>query len=82
MSEETVKVAVRVRPFVPDRDAILFQIFDIRVARDKPQKLMNDRTQVKFLGRDQGKAARQIKAHLVAENRKGARACPVGFFQM
>jgi hypothetical protein len=40
------QVAVLVGPFVPDRDLVVAQVLDIRVAFEKPEQLVNDRAQV------------------------------------
>lgn len=62
------EVPVLIRPRVPNLDAILLQIGDIRIARDEPEKFMDDRFAVQLLGRDHGKTVREVKAHLMAEH--------------
>ncbi len=66
----------RIRPFVPDRDAVVVEIFDVGVPREEPQQLVDNRLEVQLLGRDQREALRQIEPHLVAEygQRAGAGA--------
>ena len=59
---------------------MLLEIGDIRVALQKPQKLVHDRFEMQLLGRDQRKALREIEAHLPAEDgeRSGPRAVALG----
>jgi hypothetical protein len=59
---------------------MLLEIGDIRVALEKPQKLVHDRFEVQLLGRDQRKALRKIEAHLPAEDgeRSGPRPVALG----
>ena len=52
---DSPEAAVFVRPFVPNGDAVLVQIFDIGVAAQKPKQLVNDRFEMKLFGRQQGK---------------------------
>ena len=77
---DRAEIAVLVRPFVPDADAVFLQVAHVGVAADEPQQLVNDRGQMQPLGRHQRKARREIKAHLVAEHaqRAGARAILLG----
>lgn len=72
--------ALLVRPFVPNRYAVIVQILDVRVAAQKPQELVHDRTRVKLFGRYQRKPIMQIEAHLVAENTSGSGSRPIAFF--
>jgi hypothetical protein len=58
---------------------MLIQIFDIRAAGKKPEKLVNDGLQVDFLRRDERETLFQIKTHLATERTNRTRACPVGF---
>lgn len=74
------EVAFGIGPFVPDRDAIVFQVSGVGRAGQEPDQFMNDRFQVQLLGGDQREAFLQIEAHLVAEYRTGAGAGAVGFF--
>ena len=61
-------------PLIPDRDAVVFQILSIGVPVQKPQQLVNDRTQMAFFGGDQGKARAQVETHLIAKHTHGARS--------
>ena len=74
MAIDRPKLAVRVRPFVPDADAVLLQPAHIGVAAQEPQQLVDDRLGEQLLGGDQRKPVRQIEAHLVTEHRKRAGA--------
>src|SRR5437868_2794619 len=68
------QLAGRIRPFVPDGDAMLLQPMHIGFAAQEPQQLIDDGFEVDFLGRDQGKAFGEVEAHLMAENRARASA--------
>ena len=75
------ELAFSVRPFVPDRDAVLVQIFNVRVAAQKPEQLVNDRFDVQLLCRQQRKSRTiwpQIETRLRAEDRQGAGASAIG----
>src|SRR5205085_10718639 len=65
---DRAEVAVCVCPFVPDRDLVLVQPRNVRVAAQKPQQLVDDRAQVNFLRRQQRKASAEIEAQLMAED--------------
>src|SRR3546814_2261942 len=58
------EIDVRVRPFVPDANAVLLQIPDVRVALQEPQQLVDDRLDVQLLGREQRETLGQVEAHL------------------
>src|SRR5256885_13362576 len=73
-------LAALVGPFVPDRDAMLVEIFDVGVAGEEPEQLVDDRLEMQLLGRDERKASAEIEAHLMAEDRQGAGAGAVVFF--
>jgi hypothetical protein len=64
---------------VPDRDAVLLQVRDVRGAGEEPDQLMDDRFQVQLLRRHQGEPVLQVEAHLVAEHGPGAGAGAVRF---
>src|SRR5271167_3536906 len=66
------EVAVRVGPLVPDRDAVIVEIFDVCIAGKKPKQFIDDRLDVQLLGRRERKTPAQIESHLVAEDRKRA----------
>src|SRR5437764_11988594 len=67
------KVAVRVGPLVPDRHAVRVQRANVRFTPQKPQQLVDDRLCVDLLRSQQWKAAAEIAAHLIAENRQRPR---------
>jgi hypothetical protein len=56
------------------------QIFDVGVAPEKPQQLVDDRLERQLLGRQHRKTRPQIEAHLVTEYRNRPRAGAVRFF--
>ncbi len=71
------EISVFVGPFVPNRDAVFVEIFDVGVAAQKPEQLVNDRLDVQLLGGEQRKSRTvrpQIEPRLRAEDRKRARA--------
>ena len=74
----TAEIAVLVRPFVPNRHAVLVEIFDVRVAAQKPEQLVDDGFEVNLLGRDERETVLQGKTHLRAEHGIRARAGAVG----
>ena len=73
------EIAIDVRPFVPDADAVALQVGDVGVARQEPQQLVQDRLHVQLLGRHQRKAIGEVEAHLMAEHAQRACARAVGF---
>ncbi len=68
------EIAIFIGPFIPDTHAIFLEIADVGIARQKPQKFMNDGFHMQFLGGEDGKALRQIETHLMAENTVSADA--------
>ena len=74
MAVHRAEVAVFIGPFVPDRDAVFLQVFDVGVALQKPQQFVDDGAQVAFLGGDEREAFGEVEAHLVAKHREGAGA--------
>ena len=72
------QISVRVRPFVPDRHAVFVEPFDVRVAAQKPEQLVDDGLGVNLLRGKQRKRFAQRTADLRAENGKRARAGAVG----
>src|SRR5258705_4013011 len=71
---DRAQLAVRIRPFVPDRDAMLAQSGDVGVAAPDTQQLRHHGAHVDLLGGDQREAAGEIEVHLVAKHRQGAGA--------
>ncbi len=71
------QIAILVGPLIPDADTVLFQIGGIGVAIEEPEQLVNDGTQVTFLGGDQRETLRQIEAHLMAEQGDGTSTSPI-----
>ena len=47
------QISAVIRPLIPDRHLILTKVGDIGVPLQKPKQLVDDRTHMKFLGRDQ-----------------------------
>ena len=65
---DRAELAVRIRPFVPDRDAVLLQPADVRLAAQEPEQLVRDGREVHLLRRHEREALGQVEAHLVAEH--------------
>ena len=75
---DAAEAAVPVRPFVPDRHAMLVEPFHVRVASQKPEQLVDDGLGVDLLGGEQRKRFAQRTADLRAEDGERARARAVG----
>ena len=73
------EVAVSVSPFIPNRNFMVVQIFDVCVAGNEPQQLINYRLQMYFFRSDKREAFREAKPHLMPENADGSGACTVAF---
>ena len=61
-----------IRPLVPNRDAVLIQIFDVGIATQKPEQLIDNRFDVELFGREKRKsrtARPQIESRLRPEDR-------------
>ena len=71
---DRTELAVLVGPLVPDPHAVVVEIFDVGVAGEEPEQLVDDRLEVQLLGRHQRKAFGQVEAHLMAEHRQRAGA--------
>ena len=73
---DAAQAAVLVRPFVPNRHAVLVEIFDVGVAAQEPEQFVNDGFGMDFLGREQREIVSQVKPRLSAKHgiRAGARA--------
>ena len=74
MAVHRSEIAALVGPFVPYADAVILQIFDIGVAGQEPEQLVDDRLQMQLLGGEHREAVRQPEAHLMAEHRQRAGA--------
>ena len=71
------EVSIRVRPFIPDRNAVLAQIADIGVAAQKPEQFVDDRSQVQLLRRENGNGFAQIETCLRSEDRERPHTRPI-----
>ena len=69
-----------ISPFIPDPDAVLFQVSNIGFPFQKPEQLMDNTFQVYLFGSDKRKSFLQIKPHLVAENTSRPRAGAIVLF--
>jgi len=72
------KVTPLIRPFIPDCDSVIVQIFGVGVSAQKPQQLVDDRAQVDFLRRDQRKRAPEVEARLRTEKPDGSGPSAIG----
>jgi hypothetical protein len=77
---DRAEIAAFIGPIVPDRDTAIPEVFDVGVAGEEPQQLMDDRLEMQLLGGDQRKASGEIEPHLMAEYRQGAGAGAVMLF--
>jgi cation diffusion facilitator family transporter len=68
------KIAIFIRPFVPNTDAIVLQIPNVCLPAKKPEQLVDNRFEVDLFGRHQWKIFPQVEACLGAE--QADRACP------
>jgi len=72
--------AIGVGPFVPDGDAMIMQVFDIRLASEEPEQFVDNAFEMQLFGGDQGKPFRQVETHLVTEDALGTGSGSVCFF--
>ena len=56
LAVDRAEIAVLVGPFVPDPHAVVVEIFDVGVAGQEPEQLVDDRLEVQLLGGDQREA--------------------------
>ena len=70
------EIAALVRPFIPDGNAVRLEIGDVRIAREKPEKLVNNGFHMQLLGRQKREALAEVEPHLMAKEaeRTGAGA--------
>ena len=61
------KIAIFIRPFVPNTDAIVLQIPNVCLPAKKPEQLVDDRFDMDFFGRHEWKTFPQVEARLGAE---------------
>ena len=66
------QIAMLVRPLVPDGHLVFVQVLDIGVAGKEPQKLVDDRPQVKLFGGQQRKPVTKVEPHLMTEHTQRA----------
>ena len=72
-SIDWAEIAVGISPFIPDGDIVFVEIADIGIAFEEPEQLVDDRSEMELLRREQGKAVGQIKALLRTKDRMGSR---------
>ena len=65
---DAAQVAVLVRPLVPDRHAVFVEIFDVRVAAQKPEQLVNDGLGVQLFRGEQRETIRAADTAICAPN--------------
>src|SRR5262249_24541023 len=73
-------IAVGVGPFIPNAHAMLGEVFDIGIAAQEPEQLVDDRFDVQLLCGQQWKAALKVEPHLMPEDRARADAGAIAFF--
>src|SRR5260370_39001463 len=69
-SIDRAEIAIGVSPFIPDRNAVFPEIFDVGIAFEEPQPLVHDGFERQLLGGQHRKSGGQIEAHLMAEDRQ------------
>src|SRR5690606_13807054 len=72
------KLAVGIRPFVPDADPVIGEVPDIGVAAQKPEQFVDDAANMQLFGGHERKALRQVEPELIAENALRSGTRPVG----
>ena len=77
MTVNRPQLTLLIGPLIPDRDAVVPEVFDVGIAGEKPDQLVDDRFQMQLLGRDQRKPIREVEAQLRTEQRERAGAGPV-----
>jgi hypothetical protein len=60
-SVDAAKISFGIRPFVPDRDAMLVQEFDIGIAAQEPEQFVNDRFEMQLFRGEQRETVLQWK---------------------
>ena len=73
----TQLVVVAVCVVIPDMHIVIDQIFDVGIALQKPQQLVDNTSQKDTLGGKQREALVQIESHLVTKHALCSRSCAV-----
>src|SRR5262249_6670207 len=79
MPIDRTEIAVGVGPFIPNAHAMLVEVFDIGIAAQEPEQLVDDRFDVQLLGGQQWKAALKVEPHLMPEDRARCDAGAISF---
>jgi hypothetical protein len=74
---DPAKVALFIRPLVPDGHIIFTQVGRVGISLQKPKKLMNNRAQVQLFCGEKRKPLAEVKSLLGPENGVGASASAV-----
>jgi hypothetical protein len=69
---------VLIRPFIPNRYAVIFEILNVGVAPQKPEQFVDDRFDVQLLRREQWEVFPQIETRLCTKDRQCAGAGAIG----
>ena len=77
MTIDGTKLAILIRPLVPDTHAVVLQVLDIGIALEEPQQLVDDGLEVELLGSQEREALLEVKTHLMTEDRDSACTCTV-----
>jgi hypothetical protein len=78
LAVDGAELALRVRPLVPDADAVVLEVADVRLALDEPQQLVDHRAEVDLAVREQREPGGEIEAHLRTEQAARPDAGAVG----
>ncbi len=73
-SVNAAEVAVFIGPLVPNGHLVFVEVLDVGIALQEPEQLVNDGTQVKFLGGQEGELVLERVSYLGSEHGISARA--------
>ena len=67
---DPAEIAIFIRPFVPDRNAVFIEIADVRIAPQEPKQFVDDGLEMELLCGEHRKAFPYVDSSLRAEDRK------------
>ncbi len=71
-SIDRTKLSIGISPLIPDTHSVFLQVMYICISFQKPEKFIDYRLQMQFLGCQQREPLTEIKSHLVSENAAGS----------
>ena len=81
MAVYRTEISLLVRPFIPNGDFVLVEIFDVGGSGTKPSEFVTYRPEWKLLRGDHWKRLGQIKTHLVSKDAFRTGSCAVSLFR-